>query len=79
MKRGKILFLLFLIAFAMSLLSVFSTEDVVVSSTFQKLMEVGILTVIIFVILLILYFILRKTLSQASKLKSNINKKDLNQ
>jgi|GEM_PF-6841415 len=79
MKRGKIIFLLFLIAFAMSLLSVFSTEDVVVSSTFQKLMEVGILTIIIFVILLILYFILRKTFSQASRLKSNINKKDLNQ
>lgn len=63
----------------MSLLSVFSTEDVVVSSTFQKLMEVGILTIVIFVILLILYFILRKTFSQASRLKSNINKKDLNQ
>lgn len=79
MKRGKIIFLLFLIAFTMSLLSVFSTEDVVVSSTFQKLMEVGILTIAIFVILLILYFILRKTFSQASRLKSNINKKDLNQ
>jgi len=79
MKRRKIVFLLFLISFVMSLLVVFGTEGVVVSSTVQKLVEVGVWTISFFVILLILYFILRKTFSQASKLKSNINKKDLNQ
>ncbi|WP_296151367.1 hypothetical protein [uncultured Flavobacterium sp.] len=79
MKRRKIVFLLFLISFVMSLLVVFGTEGVVVSSTVQKLVEVGVWTIFFFVILLILYFILRKTFSQANKLKSNINKKDLNQ
>ncbi len=79
MKRRKIVFLLFLISFVMSLLVVFGTEGVVVSSTVQKLVEVGVWTIFFFVTLLILYFILRKTFSQASKLKSNINKKDLNQ
>jgi len=79
MKRGKIIFLLFLSAFALSLLGVYSDQDVVVSSTFTKLMEVGFMTAIIFVILLLLYFVLRKTFSQASKLRSNSNKKDLNQ
>lgn len=79
MKRRKIVFLLFLISFVMSLLVVFGTEGVVVSSTVQKLVEVGVWTISFFVILLILYFILRKTFSQANKLKSSINKKDLNQ
>lgn len=79
MKRRKIVFLLFLISFVMSLLVVFGTEGVVVSSTVQKLVEVGVWTIFFFVILLILYFILRKTFSQANKLKSNIHKKDLNQ
>ena len=79
MKRRKILFLLFLVAFAMSLLGIYSDQDVVVSSTFTKLMEVGILTIVIYVFLLVLYYVFRKTFSQVSKLKSNANKKDLNQ
>lgn len=79
MKRKKILFLLFLIAFSMSLLGIYSDQDVVVSSTFTKIMEVGIMTIIVYIFLLILYFIFRKTFSQVSKLKPNQNEKDLNQ
>lgn len=79
MKRRKIFFLLFLIALAMSLLGIYSDQDVVVSSTFTKLMEVGIMTLIIYIILLVLYYVFRKTFSQVSKLKPNQNKKDLDQ
>ncbi|MFC6098277.1 hypothetical protein ACFPVY_16620 [Flavobacterium qiangtangense] len=79
MKRSKIIFLLFLIAFSMSLLGIFSDQDVIVSSTFTKVMEVSIMTLIIFIILLVLYYILRKTFSQVKKLKPNQNKKDLTQ
>lgn len=79
MKRSKIMFLLFLIAFSMSLLGVFADQDVVISSTFTKVMEVSMLTIIIFIVLLVLYFILRKTFSQVKKLKPNQNKKDLTQ
>jgi len=77
MKRGKIIFLLFLVAFAMSLLGIYSDQDVIVSSTFTKIMEVSIMTLILFVILLILYYILRKTFSQVKKIKPTQNKKDL--
>lgn len=77
MKRGKIIFLLFLVAFAMSLLGIYSDQDVIISSTFTKIMEVSIMTLILFVILLILYYILRKTFSQVKKIKPNQNKKDL--
>ena len=77
MKRGKIIFLLFLVAFAMSLLGIYSDQDVIVSSTFTKIMEVSIMTLILFVILLILYYILRKTFSQVKKVKPTQNKKDL--
>lgn len=79
MKRKKILFLLFLIALSMALLGIYSDQDVVVSSTFTKIMEVGIVTVIIYIFLLILFYIFRKTFSQVSKFKPNQNKKDLNQ
>lgn len=77
MKRSKIIFLLFLISLSMSLLGIFSDQDVVVSSTFTKVMEVSFVTLIIFIFLLILYYVLRKTFSQVKKLKLNQNKKDL--
>lgn len=77
MKRSKIIFLLFLISLSMSLLGIFSDQDVVVSSTFTKVMEVSFVTLLIFIVLLILYFVLRKTFSQVKKLKPNQNKKDL--
>lgn len=77
MKRSKIIFLLFLISLSMSLLGIFSDQDVVVSSTFTKVMEVSFVTLIIFIFLLILYYVLRKTFSQVKKLKPNQNKKDL--
>lgn len=77
MKRSKIIFLLFLISLSMSLLGIFSDQDVVVSSTFTKVMEVTFVTLIIFIVLLILYYVLRKTFSQVKKLKPNQNKKDL--
>ena len=79
MKRTKIVFLLFLIAFTMSLMGIFSDQDVIVSSTFTKIMEVMVMTIIIFIVLLVLYFILQKTFSKAKKNELNQQKKDLTQ
>ena len=77
MKRSKIIFLLFLIALSMSLLGIFSDQDVIVSSTFTKIMEVSLMTLILFIILLVLYWIFAKTFSRVKKIKVNQNKKDL--
>lgn len=78
MKRTKIVFLLFLIALTMSLLGIFSDQDVIVSSTFTKIMEVIMMTIIIFIILMVLYFIFAKTFSKVKKGNLDQNKKDLN-
>lgn len=77
MKKTKIVFLLFLIALSMSLLGIFSDQDVIVSSTFTKIMEVLIMTFIIFIILLVLYMVFAKTFSRVKKIKPDQNKKDL--
>lgn len=61
----------------MSLLGVFSDQDVIVSSTFTKVMEVLIMTLIIFIILLVLYIIFAKTFSQVKKIKPDQKQKDL--
>lgn len=79
MKRSKILFLLFLIALSLSLLGIFADQDVIVSSTFTKIMEVAIMTLLLFVILVVFYWIFAKTLSRVKKMKTNQNKKDLTQ
>lgn len=60
----------------MSLLGIFSDQDVIVSSTFTKIMEVLIMTLVIFIILLVLYMVFAKTFSQVKKIKPNQNKKD---
>lgn len=79
MKRSKILFLLFLIALSLSLLGIFADQDVIVSSTFTKIMEVAMMTLLLFVILVVFYWIFAKTLSRVKKMKTNQNKKDLTQ
>lgn len=76
MKHKRNLFYIFLASIVISLLLVFVNQDIVVSSFFDKIMEIVIMIGLFFIVFVVIYFLLFITKSGASKITKR-QKKDL--
>lgn len=76
MKHKRNLFYIFLASVAISVLLVFVNQGIVVTSLFDKIMEVTLMVALFFIVFVVLYFLLFITKSGANKL-SKKQKKDL--
>lgn len=76
MKHKRNLFYIFFASVAISILLVFVNQGIVVTSLFDKIMEVTLMVALFFIVFVVLYFLLFITKSGANKL-SRKQKKDL--
>lgn len=76
MKHKRNLLYLFFASVAISVLLVFVNQGIVVTSLFDKIMEVTLMVALFFIVFIVLYFLLFITKSGANKL-SRKQKKDL--
>jgi uncharacterized membrane protein YhaH (DUF805 family) len=76
MKHKKNLFYIFLASAIISVLLVFVNQDVVVRGLFDKIMEAVIMTALIYIVLIVLYFLMFIAKSGANKIARK-QKKDL--
>ena len=76
MRHKRNLFYIFLASVAISGLLVFVNQDIVVRSLFDKVMEVVIITALVYIVLVVLYFLMFIAKSGANRLAKK-QKKDL--
>ncbi|WDO14293.1 hypothetical protein MH928_06225 [Flavobacterium sp. WW92] len=76
MKHKRNLFYIFFASVAISILLVFVNQGIVVTSLFDKIMEVTIMVGLFFIVFVVIYFLLFITKSGASKITKK-QKKDL--
>lgn len=76
MKHKRNLFYIFLASAIISVLLVFVNQDVVVRGLFDKIMEAVIMTALIYIVLIVLYFLMFIAKSGANRI-SRKQKKDL--
>lgn len=76
MKHKRNLFYIFLASAIISVLLVFVNQDVVVRDLFDKIMEAVIMTALIYIVLIVLYFLMFIAKSGANRIARK-QKKDL--
>lgn len=76
MKHKRNLLYIFLASAIISVLLVFVNQDIVVRSLFDKVMEAVIMTALIYIVLVVLYFLMFVAKSGASRIAKK-QKKDL--
>lgn len=76
MKHKRNLFYIFLASAIISVLLVFVNQDVVVRGLFDKIMEAVIITALIYIVLIVLYFLMFIAKSGANRIARK-QKKDL--
>lgn len=76
MKHKRNLFYIFLASAIISVLLVFVNQDVVVRGLFDKIMETVIMTALIYIVLIVLYFLMFIAKSGANRIARK-QKKDL--
>lgn len=76
MKHKRNLFYIFLASIAVSVLLVFVNQGIVVTSLFDKIMEITIMIGLFFIVFVVIYFLLFITKSGADKITKK-QKKDL--
>ncbi|KQS46667.1 MULTISPECIES: hypothetical protein [Flavobacterium] len=76
MKHKRNLFYIFLASAIISVLLVFVNQDVVVRGLFDKIMEAVIMTALIYIVLIVLYFLMFIAKSGANRIARK-QKKDL--